>query len=48
MIKSAISLVKQIKAKESITQEESDFAEAFIVYAKEISEIVEKMEYHEE
>lgn len=48
VINSAVALVKQIKAKESVTQEEHDFAEAFIVYAKELSGIVAKMEYQKD
>lgn len=44
LINSQVALYKQIKAKEgieteTITQEEADFANAFIVYAKELTKV---------
>ncbi|MFF2531535.1 hypothetical protein ACFVS2_21745 [Brevibacillus sp. NPDC058079] len=44
MINTAMALVRQIRDKEEITQEECDFANAFITYAKELSDVIDKME----
>lgn len=46
-INSAVALFKQIEAKQgingaTITQEEADFANAFLEYAKELTDVIEK------
>lgn len=46
-INSAVALFKQIEAKQGdktaiITQEEADFANAFLEYAKELTNAIEK------
>lgn len=47
MMETAIKLVRKIQAKqgietETITQEEADFANAFLAYANEIMKVIEK------